>query len=145
MAFRLNSQSELDAFLGATARLATKRRKFRNTPVEVDGVRFDSKLEAKYYAALQLREKAGDIRNLRRQVTFALDVNGQTVCAFRADFVFEERAPVETLWGEDERWVSVVADCKSPVTRREPAYRIKSKLMKAVHGITIREVMATDI
>jgi hypothetical protein len=31
-------------------------------------------------------------------------------------------------------------DVKSDVTRKHPVYRIKKKLMKAVHGIDIREV-----
>jgi hypothetical protein len=50
----------------------TKPSKFRNVKVEVDGEKFDSKREAAYWHELKLREKAGEIRNVRRQVPFPL-------------------------------------------------------------------------
>jgi len=34
----------------------------------------------------------------------------------------------------------VVEDVKSEFTRKDPVYRLKYKLMKACHGIDIREV-----
>jgi len=36
--------------------------------------------------------------------------------------------------------VKVVEDVKSEVTRKLPTYRLKNKLMRAVHGIAIREI-----
>ena len=47
--------------------------KYRAEPVVVDGVRFDSKHEAKRWAQLQLLQKGGVIRDLERQVPLFLE------------------------------------------------------------------------
>lgn len=105
--------------------------KYANEKVVVDGVKFDSKAEARYWRALQTRLRAGEIANLRRQVVFELApgvvIGGRKRPSLRyiADFV----------WTEDGR--EVVADVKGA----EPsAYRIKRHLMKSVHGIDIMEI-----
>ncbi len=67
---------------------APKPRKYRNMPVVVDGIRFDSKLEARCYQELLLRKAAGDIWLLLRQVPFALE--GGVV--YRCDFFTVSRA-----------------------------------------------------
>ena len=110
------------------------KRKYRNTPVVVDGIRFDSKKEAKRWGELRSLEMASrdGISRLQRQVPFALDVNGQRICKYVADFMYY-----------DHRWDPIrlrVEDVKSPATRKNPVYRIKKKLMKAIHGIDIMEV-----
>jgi hypothetical protein len=99
--------------------------KFRSKRTEVDGVAFDSKREAGRWVELRLLERAGRISGLRRQVRFPLTVNGQLVATYVADFVFEEN-------GE-----TVVEDAKGVCTRD---YLLKRKLMKAVHGVEVREV-----
>jgi len=48
------------------------RHKYRNTPVVIDGIRFDSKGEAGYWTQLKLREAAGEITDLERQVPIEL-------------------------------------------------------------------------
>lgn len=107
---------------------APKRRKYGNKITVVDGLRFDSKHEAACWRKLVERERTGEIRGLRRQVRFALTVNGEAVCTYVADYVFEEDG------------MRVVADAKSEITRKDPAYVIKKKLMAAIHSITIREL-----
>ena len=47
--------------------------KYRAKPVNVDGIRFDSKREARYWCNLQLRVKAGEIKDLERQVVVFLE------------------------------------------------------------------------
>ena len=88
---------------------------------------FASKKEEKRWGELLLLEMRGSIRDLEKQVTFRLEVNGQLICKYIADFVFVENG------------VRVVEDVKSPITRKNPTYRIKNKMMKAIHNITIRE------
>lgn len=102
--------------------------KFRNRVAVVDGVRFDSAKEARRLSELALLERAGEITELRRQVTYALDVNGHSICRYIADAVYRDRTGS-----------LVVEDVKSPATRKLPVYRIKAKLMKAIHGIEIVE------
>lgn len=49
-----------------------KPRKLGNEPIIVDGVRFDSKGEARCWAELRLLERAGEISELKRQVRISL-------------------------------------------------------------------------
>lgn len=105
-----------------------KRSKYRNVKVEVNGVRFDSRKEAARWQQLQAREAAGEIHGLDRQVPFSLVVNGQLVAKYVADAVYYEDG------------VRIVEDTKSPITRKNPVYRLKCKLVKALLGIEIREV-----
>ena len=122
-----------------------RRRKYNTTKVEVDGILFDSKKEAKRYQALVELERNGEIRNLRRQVKFVLIPEqrlpgwagpkggvhkGELLereCSYIADFVYEL-----------PDGGTVVEDCKSPVTRT-PEYVIKRKLLLWLKGIRIKE------
>ena len=48
------------------------RNKYGNKKTVVDGITFDSRKEAKRYQELKLLEKAGEIKDLRRQVKYEL-------------------------------------------------------------------------
>lgn len=102
------------------------RRKYGNVPTEVDGRRFASRREAARYCELRLLERAGAIRHLECQVPYRLTVGGLLVCRYVADFRYTEADGRE-----------VVEDAKG---YRTPEYKLKAKLMKAVHGITVVEV-----
>ncbi len=104
--------------------------KYGAVKTEVDGFVFDSKAEARRYGELKLLEAAGEIRELQLQVPFHLDVNGVHVCDYVADFVYQTT-------DDGRRTTRVVEDAKG---RRTPVYQLKKKLMRAVHGIEIREV-----
>lgn len=75
---------------------APQKSKYRNVRMIVDGERFDSQREANYWSELRLREKAGEIKGLSRQVDFELmcpvgDTNDAVtaiVSVYVADFVF---------------------------------------------------------
>lgn len=105
-----------------------KPRKYRNTPVTVDGIRFDSQAEARRWQQLKLLERAGVIMELQRQITFPIAWNGIKICSYRADFVYREIATGET----------VIEDVKGVLTHE---YRIKAKLM-AAQGMPVTEVRA---
>jgi len=116
--------------------------KYRNKPTVVDGIRFDSKFEATVYGQLVMRQKAGEIRNLKRQVRFPLLVNNQKVGVLIADFTYEERdGPYQMLFGTDYHWHMVIADAKSPITRRQQLYRLKNRIMQAM-GTPITEIVS---
>lgn len=95
--------------------------------VDHEGKAHASGAEARRWADLQLLEKAGAISGLQHQPKFDLSVNGQLVCRYVAD----------SRYARDGH--EVVEDVKSPATRKNRAYRIKVKLMQAVHGIEISE------
>lgn len=129
------TSEDLDAYIARlkapiVARASvTKPPKYRNKKTrDASGVLHDGKGELKRWEDLKLMERAGEIRHLRRQVPFALVVSGVLVCTYVADFVYEDGA------------ATIVEDHKSPPTRKLAAFRIKAKLMQALHGIQIREV-----
>ena len=101
--------------------------KYRNQPCCVDGIWFVSKKEGARYGQLKLMLAAGTITNLRMQVPYRIDINGQHICTYKADFVYRMSAVDLT---------DVVEDCKGMRTRE---YVLKRKLMAAVHGINILE------
>lgn len=94
---------------------------------------FDSKKEADRYEELKLLEKAGEISHLRTQVPYLIAVNDVSVCKYVADFVYNDWSRKH---GGTPARVEVVEDCKG---FRTQVYRLKKKLMLAVHGITIKE------
>jgi hypothetical protein len=110
-------------------RLARPTTKFGNQPTVVDGMRFASKAEAQRYAWLKLAQAAGEIEGLECQPRFPLKVEGQLICTYVADFRYREVRTGRV----------VVEDVKSAPTRT-PVYRLKAKLLAALHGIEIVEV-----
>ncbi|MFZ4165285.1 DUF1064 domain-containing protein [Brevundimonas sp. NPDC058933] len=105
-----------------------KRGKFNNVKTVIDGMTFDSKGEAARYTVLKARQEAGEISDLKRQTSYRITVNGVKVCDYRPDFeyVLQDRT-------------QIVEDFKSPATIT-PTFRLKVKLMKAVHGVDVKVV-----
>lgn len=101
-----------------------------------DGIVHDSQREANRWIELKLLERAGQIKNLNRQVKFVLipkqaEYVGKRVkvlereCSYIADFVYQENGQ------------TIVEDTKGIKTKD---YIIKRKLMLYVHKIKIREI-----
>lgn len=114
------------------------RTKYGARPVVVDGIRFDSTKESRRYGDLVLLAKVGAIRDLVLQPSFPLLVvelwrpgpsNVVSVGRFTADFQYVDGETGET----------VVEDVKSTFTKTT-AYRLRKRLVEAIHGIRIREV-----
>lgn len=108
--------------------------KYRAKKTYVDGIKFDSKKEAKRYQELKLLEKAGQIRDLRLQVPYELipaqRIDNKVVeraCKYIADFVY---------WDCNKEKL-VVEDTKGVKT---PEYIIKRKLMLERMHIRITEI-----
>ena len=101
--------------------------KYRNIKTEVDGIVFDSKAEAKRYMELKILEKANEISDLRLQYPFECKINEKKICTYKADFDYFE----------GDQWV--IEDVKG---FRTQVYKLKKKLVEALHGIEIREVKA---
>lgn len=71
--------------------------KYKNIKVMVDGIKFDSKAEARRYAELKLMEDTGHIKELKLQPKFELQPKyknnkGETIRAitYKADFSYIE-------------------------------------------------------
>lgn len=103
-----------------------KRHKYNVTAKDErtwNGVVYDSKKEMERAMELSLLERAGQIKNLQRQVSFVLqekfrDNTGKTQRAitYVCDFMYEQD-------GE-----TVVEDVKSRMTMKLPEYRLKKKM-----------------
>lgn len=107
--------------------------KYRSRKAVLDGVVFDSRLEANRYAELKLLERAGEITDLRTQVKYTLipaqkKPSGGTERAvtYTADFAYRDK------FGRE-----IVEDSKGVRTQQ---YIIRRKLMLYVHGIEVKEV-----
>lgn len=112
--------------MAVRALLAGKRpHKYGAKSVTIDGVWFASTKEGKRWCELQLMQHGGYISDLKRQVRFPIDVNGIPICHYVADATYQRNGKL------------VVEDCKGVET---DIYRLKAKLMKAVHGITVETV-----
>jgi hypothetical protein len=100
--------------------------KYKARPVTTEEGRFASQREYQHWCVSKLREKAGEISHLERQVRFKLAINGHHICDFIADEVFTDTATGKR----------VVVDVKGVKT---PVYRLKKKLMKALLNIDVVE------
>ena len=110
--------------------------KFHATKTKIDGIKFDSRIEAERYIVLKAMQNQGLISGLELQVRYKLipniyeTINGKRKCVERgvdyvADFVYT-----------DNTGKKIVEDVKG---MRTPAYIIKRKLMRWTHGIQIKE------
>jgi len=104
---------------------AKKANKYHNKIRVVDGIRFDSQAEAKRWAELKLLVAAGTISALQRQVAYPVEIAGQLLFQYVADFVYTEKGK------------RVVEDVKGVKT---PIYRLKKKAVAAAYGVEIQEV-----
>jgi len=129
--------------LACTSKKGRIMAKYKNKKIEIDGIVFDSKKEARRYQELKLLEKAGRIQNLQLQVKFVLIPKQYSKtdftkagkprlieheCSYLADFVYSEDGQ------------TIVEDVKSSYTRNHMLYVVKRKLMLYVHGIRIKEI-----
>lgn len=101
------------------------RAKYRNKKTTINGKTFDSKLEASRYVQLVRLQEGGVISNLKCQVRFSLEINNSLICHYVADFTYR-----------DAEFKEVVEDAKGVRTKD---YVLKKKLMRAIHGIDIKE------
>lgn len=108
------------------------RNKFNAKRTTVDGIVFDSKREAARYVELRDFERAGSIRDLRRQVRFellpAFDVDGKHYrpATYIADFTYTDAKTGK----------KIVEDVKG---MRTDVYRLKSKMFAYKYGVSILE------
>ena len=113
--------------------------KYRNEKIIIDEIRFDSKLEARRYCELKLLQRANEIKNLRRQVTFELQPsyrkNNKTIRAINyiADFVYYDVKKDKTI----------IEDTKGFKTE---IYKLKKKMFEYKYpDLEIKEIKRNEI
>jgi hypothetical protein len=104
-----------------------RHRKYGNRPEKIDGITFDSQLEAKRYGELKLLLTAGQIQDLRIHHPWMLHVNGEKLGYYESDFDYLENGQ------------RVIEDTKGIETT---LYRWKRKHLFLEYGIHIRDIKA---
>lgn len=125
-----------------------KTNKYNATKIEVDGIVFDSRKEARYYRELKFREQAGEISDLKLQVKYVLIpatkepdtigkrggvIKGKTIereLCYIADFTFIDK--------DGNLNVIDVKGCK--IGAAYQIFKIKKKIFLWKYGIEIQEV-----
>lgn len=103
--------------------------KYKNKKTIYDGMVFDSLKEKNRYIELKLMEKAGIIKDLKRQVAFILidkSKYGRAI-KYMADFTYLENNEL------------IIEDVKSSATKTR-VYQLKKRLLAERYGYQIREV-----
>lgn len=113
---------------------ARKHQKYRNRVTETADGRFDSEAEYRHWCHLKIRQRVGEISDLKRQVVFELipaqkrpSGGMERACSYVADFVYQEGGK------------TVCADVKGCATGE---YIMKRKLMLHIHGVEVKEIRA---
>ena len=113
--------------------------KYHNKKIKIDGIEFDSILEAKKYKELKLLERAGLIKDLKRQVKFELQPkyikNNKTIRAINyvADFVYFDV----------EKDKTIVIDTKG---FRTEIFKLKKKIFEYVYpDLEIKEIRKEEV
>jgi hypothetical protein len=107
--------------------------KYHSKKTTVDGITFDSIREANRWQELRILERAGEIKNLRRQVKFTIlegyEIAGRKVSPVQyiADFYY-----TDTKTGK-----RVIEDAKG---YRTDVYKLKKKMFEKRYGIEITEI-----
>ena len=117
-------------------------RKYHNTKTVLDGIKFDSKLEAERYAQLKILERAGVIKGLELQPSFELlpsfRKNGKTwrKTVYKADFRY--------ILVDDDSYI--IEDVKGSTAVITDVFRLKQKLFEYKYpDYTISIVTSKDI
>lgn len=123
-----------------------QKSKYHNQKTEIDGILFDSKKEAARWLELKLLEKAGAIVALERQRPYVLYVISEDlgmrvdVGKFTPDFEYWIPAVAGTEQTQAHEAMHVIEDVKSPITRKETAYRLRKRIFEALYGLTLTEI-----
>jgi hypothetical protein len=97
--------------------------KYGAKKTEVDGITFDSRLEARRYVQLKALQAAGEIHGLKLQPRYEFVVNGVRVGRYTPDFQYmDNEGDIHT---EDAKGV------------RGRDLTMRLNLMRACHGVTV--------
>lgn len=99
-----------------------KPNKYHNNPTTVDGIRFDSKKEARYYEQLKIRVATGEVHYFLMQVPLRLPGGTKYVVDFQVFF---------TEPGRREEYIDVKG-------RETQVFRLKKREVEHTYPVQIR-------
>lgn len=129
-----------------------KDNKYKNEKVEFDGIKFDSKRERDRYMVLKDAERRGLISGLKCQPIFELMpaiYHDEVKHLKTKDKIIKRCDQLAITYRGDFQYMKdgqlVVEDVKGSAFMVTEVFKIKEKMMFAVHGIKIKRVYkATD-
>lgn len=102
--------------------------KYGNQKVIFDGIKFDSKREASYYMYYKKLQESGTIKNLQLQTKLDFKIDGKKIFTYKPDYEY------------DDEFGHHYIDVKSPITAKNPVFRLKKKIIEASFKIEIEVV-----
>lgn len=121
--------------------------KYKNEKVEFEGIKFDSKKERDRYIILKNAEKNGIISELKLQPTFTLFpaiYHDETVQLKTKQKTVRKCEQLPITYKADFSYIKdgklTVEDVKGSEYMITEVFKIKEKLMYAIHGIKIKRV-----
>ena len=105
-----------------------RRNKYGAKKTTVFGITFHSKKEANRYLFLKSMFDAKKISNLELQPRFDIHVSGKYIAFYKADFRYSYNGK------------TIIEDVKGGKATQTSTYRLKKKLVEAIHGIKITEI-----
>ena len=105
--------------------------KYRNNRVTIDGKKFDSEKEGRYYTNLKILKKSGEVKDFKMQVPMPIVVNDIHIAKYILDF------RVEYPDGNVE-YVDIKAKKKDGTYITTDVFKLKKKLVEAIYKIEIK-------
>jgi hypothetical protein len=97
----------------------------------VDGIVFDSAMEASVFATLKLRQRIGEISELEPQHELKAFIGTALLCSLTVDFKYFDHAKARY----------VLEEVKSDGTAKDPYYKLRRKAIELYHGVKIEEIV----
>ena len=117
--------------------LRLKANKYKNIETIVDGIRFQSKAEARRYSELKLLERANEIRDLKLQPRYPLMCGDRPISIRNKHGVKRKVVYIADFEYVDKFGVFIVEDVKGYDT---PTSRLKRGILEAQYGIVVSEI-----
>ena len=93
--------------------------KYKNKKCTYNNIEFASIKERNYYIYLKQLEDKGTIKDLKCQVKMPFILDGKKIFTYIADFTYYDDFGLH------------IVDVKSPITAKNPTFRLKKKLIEA--------------
>ena len=107
--------------------MKNRRSKYGNTIAFLGNIKFHSKAEMHFYSELLLREKAGEVSDIKLQPKFIIEIKEKKICSVILDFSFFDKKLNEVVYID--------------VKGKDNALSIlKRKLVEACLGIKIQVI-----
>lgn len=108
-------------------KIPKKPNKYRAEKVIYDGIKFDSKIEGRYYLAYRDDVKRGKIRELVPHPFFVIVMNGIKICKVILDFMYVDNKTNKIHYIDIKGLDTAIS-------------RLKRKLVEAQYGIKVEVI-----